>query len=70
VAETLKLNRKEYLEPGQFTMRGFASHNPIGKDLEEHAKQQTVTRLTEQADHYKDFNQRVVYLLEPDFQKE
>lgn len=70
MAETLKLNKKDYLEPGQFTMRGFASHNPIGKDLEEHARQQTVNRLNEQANTYKDFNERVIYLLEPELQKE
>lgn len=51
-------------------MRSFASHNPIGKDLEEHARKQTIDRLQTQGQQFRDFNEQVVMIVEPKVMKQ
>jgi len=51
-------------------LRGFASNNnPIGRDLEHRAKMQTIDRLRSQGNSYRDFNEKVNYLVEPELNK-
>lgn len=66
------MDREDYKDEGMILLNNFrtpSNNNPIGRDLEARTRRKTLDGLKKQAEGYKEFNESILYLMDPWAQK-